>query len=61
MKTTTIVVLEPGETIFGSPTAGKYFVRRFEDEVEMGGGFFKTKKEAQQHAKEWKNVKILQS
>tara|TARA_B100000949_G_C14013234_1_gene338163 strand:- start:185 stop:370 length:186 start_codon:yes stop_codon:yes gene_type:complete len=61
MKTTTIEVLEPGETIFGSPTAGKYFVRRFEDEVEMGGGFFKTKKEAQQHAKEWKNVKILQS
>ena len=61
MKTTTIEVLEPGETIFGAPTAGKYFVRRFEDEVEMGGGFFKTKKEAQQHAKEWKNVKILQS
>ena len=61
MKTTTIEVLEPGETIFGSPTAGKYFVRRYEDEEEMGGGFFKTKKEAQQHAKEWKNVKILQS
>ena len=55
MKTTTIEVLEPGETIFGSPTAGKYFVRRFEDEVEMGGGFFKTKKEAQQHAKEYQS------
>ena len=54
MKTTTIEVLEPGETIFGSPTAGKYFVRRFEDEVEMGGGFFKTKKEATTHAREYK-------
>ena len=60
-KTTTIEVLEPGEKIFGSPTTGKYFVRRYEDGVEMGGGFFKTKKEAQQHAREYKNVKILQS
>jgi len=55
MKTTTIEVLEEGELILGSPTAGKYFVRRYEDDVEMGGGFFKTKKEAQQHAKEYKN------
>ena len=55
MKTTTIEVLEEGELIFGSPTAGKYFVRRYEDGEEMGGGFFKTKKEAQQHAKEYKN------
>ena len=61
MKKATIEVLEPGEKIFGSPTAGKYFVRRYEDGEEMGGGFFKTKKEAQQHAREWKNVKILQS
>ena len=57
MKTTTIEVLEKGELIFGSPTAGKYFVRRYEDETEMGGGFFKTKKEAQQHAKEYKKSK----
>ena len=61
MKKATIEVLEEGETIFGSPTAGKYFVRRYEDGEEMGGGFFKTEKEAQQHAREWKNVKILQS
>ena len=54
MKTTTIETLEEGELIFGSPTAGKYFVRRYEDEVEMGGGFFKTKKEALTHAKEYK-------
>ena len=54
MKKATIEVLEPGELIFGSPTVGKYFVRRYEDETETGGGFFKTKKEAQQHAKEYK-------
>ena len=57
MKTTTIETLEEGELIFGSPTAGKYFVRRYEDEVEMGGGFFKTKKEALQHAREYKKDK----
>ena len=54
MKKATIEVLEEGELIFGSPTVGKYFVRRYEDEVEMGGGFFKTKKEALQHAREYK-------
>ena len=54
MKTATIEVLEEGELIFGSPTAGKYFVRRYEDEEEMGGGFFKTKKEALTHAREYK-------
>ena len=54
MKKATIEVLEPGELIFGSPTAGQYFVRRYEDGEEMGGGFFRTKKEAQQHAREYK-------
>jgi len=55
MKTATIEILEEGETIFGSPTNGEFFVRRYEDDVEMGGGFFKTKKEALQHAREYKN------
>ena len=54
MKTTKIEILKEGELIFGSPTVGKYFVRRYEDKVEMGGGFFKTKKEAHQHAREYK-------
>ena len=54
MKKTTIEVLEEGELIFGSPNAGKYFVRRYEDGEEMGGGFFKTKKEATTHAREYK-------
>ena len=54
MKKATIEVLEEGELIFGSPTVGKYFVRRYEDGEEMGGGFFKTKKEALTHAREYK-------
>ena len=54
MKTATIEVLEEGELIFGSPTAGKYFVRRYEDETEMGGGFFKTMKEAETDVREYK-------
>ena len=54
MKTATIEVLEEGELIFGSPTVGKYFVRRYEDETEMGGGLFKTKKEAETHVREYK-------
>ena len=54
MKKATIEVLEPGELIFGSPTTGKYFVRRYEDEIEMGGGSFKTKKEAVTHVRQYK-------
>ena len=54
MKTATIEILEEGETIFGSPTNGEFFVRRYEDGEETGGGFFKTKKEAQQHVREYK-------
>ena len=54
MKKATIEVLEEGELIFGSPTAGKYFVRRYEAGDEMGGGFFKTKKEAETHVREYK-------
>ena len=42
MKTATIEILEEGEEIFGSRTNGEYFVRRYEDGEEMGGGFFKT-------------------
>jgi hypothetical protein len=56
MKKTVIEILDKGKLIFGSPTAGKYFVRRYEDDVEMGGGFFKTKKEATLHAKEFEKT-----
>ena len=47
-------VLSYKKSLLVSPTAGKYFVRRYEDGEEMGGGFLKTKKEAQQHAREYK-------
>ena len=53
MKTATIEILEKGETIFGSRTAGEYFVRRYEDGEEMGGGFFKTLEEAETEVREY--------
>ena len=53
MKTATIEILEEGETIFGSRTAGEYFVREYEDNEEMGGGFFKTMKEAEARVREY--------
>ena len=55
MKTTKIEILAEGELIFGSPTAGKYFVRRYEDEEEMGGSFFETIEEAETNVKEYQN------
>ena len=49
MKTATLEVLNEGELIFGTRTAGSYFVREYEDDVEMGGSFFKTEEEARAH------------
>ena len=49
MKTTTLEVLNEGELIFGTRTAGSYFVREYEDNIEMGGSFFKTEEEAKTH------------
>jgi hypothetical protein len=51
MKTATIEVLNEGELIFGSRTAGSYFVREYEDDVETGGSFFKTEEEVKAHMK----------
>ena len=56
MKTATIEILEEGETIFGSLTGGKYFVRRYEDGEEMGGGFFKTIEEAEAEVREYQQL-----
>ena len=53
MKTATIEILNEGETIFGSRTAGEYFVRRYEDNEEMGGSFFETIEEAETNVKEY--------
>jgi len=57
MKTATIEILNEGETIFGTRTNGEYFVRRYEDEEEMGGGFFKTMKEAETEVREYQTEK----
>ena len=49
MKTSTLEVLNEGELIFGTRTAGSYFVREYEDNIEMSGSFFKTEEEAKTH------------
>ena len=51
MKTATLEVLNEGELIFGTRTAGSYFVREYEDNIEMSGSFFKTEEEAKTHMK----------
>ena len=56
MKTATIEILEEGETIFGSPTNGELFVRRYEDGEEMRGGFFKTIEEAEVRVHEYQKI-----
>ena len=56
MKKATIEILYKGETIFGSPTNGEFFVRRYEDGEEMGGGFFKTMEEAETEVREYQNM-----
>ena len=57
MKTATIEILNEGETVFGSRTAGDYFVREYEDGEEMGGGFFKTMEEAEAEVREYQEMK----
>ena len=57
MKTATIEILTKGECILGSRTAGEYFVREYEDNEEMGGGFFKTMKEAEARVREYQTEK----
>ncbi len=49
MRTATLEKLNDGELIFGSPTAGKWFVREYEDDVEMSGSFFDTEERAKAH------------
>ena len=56
MKTATIEILEEGETIFGSSTNGEFFVRRYEDGEDMGGGFFKTIEEPEAEVREYQQL-----
>ena len=59
MKTATLEVLEPEEKVFGSKTAGSYFVREFVDGEHMGGSFFKTEKEAKNYIKKVDVIKFV--
>ena len=55
MKKAAIEILYYGETVFCSRAAGKYMVREYEDDLEMGGGFFKTIEEAEARVIEYQN------
>jgi hypothetical protein len=55
MKKAVIEILYDGEVVLGSQTAGKYMVREYEDDLEMGGGFFKTIEEAEARVSEYQN------
>ena len=55
MRTATLEVLNEGELIFGTRTNGSYFVREYEDNIEMGGSFFKTEEEAKSHITEFES------
>ena len=56
MKRATIEILHEGEVILGSHTNGKYFVREYDGEEEMGGGFFQTVEEAESRVLEYQNM-----
>jgi len=48
-KTTTLEILDEGETVFGSIPAGRYWVQEFIDGQPTGGQFFETLKDASEH------------
>ena len=56
MKRATIEILHEGEVILGSRTSGKYFVREYDGEEEMGVGFFQTMEEAESRVIEYQNM-----
>ena len=57
MRKAVIEILYDGEVVLDSRTVGKYMVREYEDELEMGGGFFKTIEEAEARVNEYQNEK----
>tara|TARA_Y100001951_G_scaffold82140_1_gene70518 strand:- start:272 stop:448 length:177 start_codon:yes stop_codon:yes gene_type:complete len=56
MNRATIEVLDEGEKIFGSKTNGEFFVREYENDVEIGGKFFLTIEEAVEHVREFQTI-----
>ena len=55
MKKAVIEILYDGEAVLGSRVDGKYMVREYEDDVEMGGSFYKTIEEAEARVNEYQN------
>ena len=53
MRKATIEVLKKGEVVLGSPTVGRYHVLEYLDDEEVGGQFFKTMKEANEHVSQY--------
>ena len=56
MRKATIEILHEDEFILGSKTSGQYMVREYEDEVEMGGSFYKYLHDAVNHVKEYQGM-----
>ncbi len=56
MKRATIELLNLDEWVLGSKTRGEYMVREFENEVEVGGMFFESLSEAQEHVENYCNT-----
>ena len=52
-RTATIEVLKEGEKVFGYSTPGRYHVLEYVDDEQMGGQFFETLKEANDHVSEY--------
>ena len=53
MRRATIQKMEEGEKVLGSPTVGRYHVLEYMDDEQVGGQFFKTMKEANNHVSEY--------
>ena len=53
MRTATIQKMEEGEKVLGSPTVGRYHVLEYMDDEQVGGQFFKTMKEANDHVTQY--------
>ena len=58
MRTATVEILEEGEKVLGSRTSGEYMVRRFENDIEMGGEFHYTLVEAGAAVRKWEKFGI---
>ena len=48
-KYATIEILEEGEEVFGPSPAGRYMVREFEGDEEIGGEFYESILQAEKH------------